>query len=66
MDFIQYILLRIKDTAGKMVNQGGLLTEYMSNSRFEKDNFPKRNRVIAGMADATIVIETKKTGGSVM
>jgi DNA processing protein len=45
---------------------GGLLTEFMSNTLPGKHNFPRRNRVVAGMADCTIVIETALKGGSMI
>lgn len=47
-------------------NGGGLLTEFRSNTNPDKYNFPTRNRVVAGMCDATIVIETKEKGGSMI
>ena len=49
-----------------MVEQGGLLTEFLSHSNPDKQNFPKRNRIVAGMSDAVIVIETGKKGGSLI
>lgn len=52
--------------ANKMESQGGLLTEFLSGSKFEKENFPKRNRIVAGMIDALIVVETKRKGGSMI
>jgi DNA processing protein len=52
--------------AEKMLTQGGLLTEFPSKTNPERSNFPKRNRIIAGMADATIVIEAAKTGGALI
>lgn len=52
--------------AKEMCLQGGLLTEYTSNIKADKHNFPKRNRVVAGMSDATIVIETAIKGGSMI
>ncbi|HET9055648.1 MAG TPA: DNA-processing protein DprA [Chitinophagaceae bacterium] len=52
--------------AKEMVEQGGLLTEFISNTKPDKQNFPKRNRIVAGMADATIVIETNIKGGSMI
>lgn len=55
-----------KKTAIEMIEQGGILTEYMHNSKPEKYNFPSRNRIVAGMTDATIVIETKLKGGSMI
>jgi len=45
---------------------GGLLTEYRSNTKPDKHNFPVRNRIVAGMSDATIVIETGIKGGSMI
>jgi DNA processing protein len=45
---------------------GGLLTEFNSLSKPDKHNFPTRNRVVAGMTDATIVIETAVKGGSMI
>ncbi len=45
---------------------GGLLTEYPRRSKPGKHNFPNRNRIVAGMSDATIVIETGLRGGSMI
>jgi DNA processing protein len=45
---------------------GGLLTEYRSKTKPDKHNFPSRNRIVAGMSDATIVIETGIKGGSMI
>lgn len=47
-------------------NKGGLLTEFRSQSKPDKHNFPTRNRIVAGMSDATIVIETGIKGGSMI
>ena len=55
-----------RDTAGKMVSQGGLLTEYPSYTAIDKMNFVARNRIVAGMADATIVVESADKGGSLI
>jgi len=55
-----------QSTAQKMLEQGGWLTEFMSNTKPDKENFPKRNRIVAGIADATIVVESKKKGGSLI
>jgi DNA processing protein len=43
---------------------GGLLTEFRSNTKPDKHNFPSRNRVVAGISDATIVVESGIKGGS--
>lgn len=55
-----------KSLAKQMTEQGGLLTEFLSNTNPDKQNFPKRNRIVAGMCDAVIVIETGKKGGSLI
>lgn len=52
--------------AEKMLEEGGLLTEFPSETNPDRQNFPKRNRIIAGMADATIVIEATRTGGALI
>lgn len=55
-----------KSLAAEMTNHGGLLTEFRNGEKPDKHNFPKRNRIVAGMADATIVIETALKGGSMI
>lgn len=55
-----------KATADKMLLNGGLLTEYPSNTIPGRENFPERNRIVAGMADATIVIEASIKGGALI
>ena len=55
-----------RDTAVRMVQQGGLLTEFPSRSNADKKNFVQRNRIVAGMADATIVVESAQKGGSLI
>ncbi len=47
-------------------HKGGLLTEFKSKSNPDKHNFPTRNRIVAGMCDATVVIETGLKGGSMI
>lgn len=54
------------NTAKQMIKQGGLLTEFISRTDMMPEYFPRRNRIIAGIADAVIVIESKKTGGSLI
>ena len=44
--------------------QGCLLTDFLPNAPFRRENFPQRNRLIAGMANATVVIESGVAGGS--
>lgn len=55
-----------RDTANKMVLQGGLLTEYMTHTKPDKLNFVRRNRITAGICDATIVVESANKGGSLI
>jgi DNA processing protein len=55
-----------KQLAKEMLLNGGLLTEFPKNTKADRHNFPKRNRIVAGMADATIVIETAAKGGSMI
>jgi len=57
---------RHRDTAKAMLSQGGLLTEYMSETRADKLNFVKRNRIVAGMSDATILVESAARGGGLI
>lgn len=52
--------------AKEMILHGGILTENRRACKPDKHNFPKRNRIVAGMADATIVIETALKGGSMI
>ncbi|QEC74998.1 DNA-processing protein DprA [Mucilaginibacter ginsenosidivorax] len=53
-------------TADKMLENGGLLTEYPSGTVPDRENFPQRNRIVAGMADATVVIEAGLKGGALI
>jgi len=56
-----------RNLARDMVEKGGsLLTEFPLGTKPDKHNFPTRNRIVAGMADATIVVETGKKGGSLI
>lgn len=50
----------------KMEANGGFMTEFWSSSNPEKENFVKRNRIVAGMTEATIVIESAERGGSLI
>lgn len=52
--------------AKQMMEQGGLLTDFISQTNPDKQNFPKRNRIVAGICDAVIVIESSKKGGSLI
>ena len=50
----------------EMLANGGLLTEYSYYTPGSRENFPKRNRIVAGMCDALIVVESGKKGGSLI
>lgn len=53
-------------TAKQMLKNGGLLTEFLPGTNPDRENFPMRNRIVAGIADATIVIESGIKGGSLI
>lgn len=53
-------------TARQMLENGGLLTDFNSGARLNKQNFPRRNRIVAGLCDATLVIESGVKGGSLI
>jgi len=55
-----------RNVAQKMIQAGGLLTEFTSELGPEREHFPMRNRIVAGMCDALIVVETKAKGGSMI
>ena len=55
-----------RETAKQMVAQGGLLTEFMSATPIDKRNFVQRNRIVAGLSDAVIVVESATKGGSLI
>lgn len=53
-------------TALSMLEEGALLTEFWTGTPPERENFVKRNRIIAGMSEATLVIESSEKGGSLI
>ena len=55
-----------RSTAKSMLDNGGLLTEFMSGTNPFPSNFIQRNRIVAGMADATVVVESASKGGSLI
>lgn len=55
-----------KGLAREMLEQGGLLTDFPSGTNPDAVNFPRRNRIVAGMSDAVIVVETGIKGGSMI
>ncbi len=55
-----------RETAMQILNSGALITEFVSNARFERQNFLQRNRIIAGISEATLVVESGEKGGSLV
>jgi len=55
-----------KKYVAKMEQKGGFMTEFWSNANPDKENFVRRNRIVAGMSEATIVIESAEKGGSLI
>ena len=55
-----------RPTAVKMVQDGALLTEYLSQTNPDKQNFVQRNRIIAGLCDAIVVVESGIKGGALI
>lgn len=57
---------RHKADADRMILQGGLLTEFLTNTNADKINFVRRNRIVAGMSDACILVESAAHGGGLI
>ena len=55
-----------RETAKKICGQGALVTDFHSGMGPERNNFLRRNRIIAGMADATLVVESASSGGALI
>ena len=55
-----------KKFANQIIEQGGLLSDFWSKTNPERENFVKRNRIVAGLSQATIVIESAEKGGSLI
>lgn len=55
-----------KNIANEIVENGALLTEFLSGSKIDRNNFLKRNRIVAGLSDATIIIESAAKGGALV
>lgn len=54
------------NTAQKMLENGGLVSDYLSQTKIHPTNFAERNRIIAGMVEAVVVIESSEKGGSLI
>lgn len=52
--------------ASKMIKNGGILSDFTSESNIDRQNFLRRNRIIAGLADATIIVESAEKGGALV
>ncbi len=57
---------RHRATAQEMIENGGLLTEYSFQTKPDPRHFPMRNRIVAGLCDALVVVETARKGGSII
>lgn len=55
-----------RDTAREMLTRGGLITEFLTGTNADKVNFVRRNRIVAGMADATLLVESASHGGGLI
>lgn len=55
-----------RKVAEQMLENGGWISEFKSEIPMDKNFFPRRNRIVAGLADATLVIESDKKGGSLI
>lgn len=55
-----------RSTAVKALTNGGIVTEFRSGTNPDRQNFVQRNRIIAGLCDAVVVVESKKEGGSLI
>lgn len=55
-----------RNLAEAMLENGGLLTEFAFETRINKDQFPMRNRIVAGLCDALVVVESGVKGGSII
>jgi DNA processing protein len=55
-----------RQLADSMLAEGGLLSEFTFETPPDRENFPKRNRIVAGMADAVVVVEAGRDGGALI
>lgn len=55
-----------RSVAKEIMQQGALVSEFYSEIKPDRENFPARNRIIAGMSDAVIVVEAREQGGALI
>ncbi len=55
-----------RSTAERMLENGGLISEFAIGTKPDRENFPQRNRIVAGLVDAIVVVETAVKGGSMI
>jgi len=55
-----------RNTAEKMLSNGGWITEFTSETPLDRNFFPRRNRIVAGLCDGVLVVESDKKGGSLI
>ena len=55
-----------KELSEQMIEHGGILAEFPSETLPDRNNFPMRNRIVAGMSDVTIVVESHIAGGALI
>jgi DNA processing protein len=55
-----------RSLAERMISNGGLISEFTSGTKPDRENFPMRNRIIAGMADAVVLVEAGNRGGALI
>ena len=55
-----------RSVANQMLEQGALVSDFTSQAKLDRNNFLKRNRIIAGLADATIIVESGEKGGALV
>ncbi len=55
-----------RKVANQMLENGGLISEFISETNPDRENFPKRNRIVAGISDAVVVVQAAKKGGALI
>jgi len=55
-----------RNAAAEMIKKGGILTDFISDTNPDRQNFVKRNRIVAGISDCTVVVESAQKGGALI